>query len=258
MNIFKVKSITPNPANPKILQILIQTNAFEPTAQKFLPGFAGSPRSINISNLQSLRPNPENPKILKILIYLWLMTDFETDVQNCLGVLKTGGVILYPTDSVWGLGCDATDEQAVEKIFRLKQRPANKSMVILVADERDVLKYVTQPDLRVFEYLKTTTTPTTVIYPGAVGLAENAVSGDGSVAIRITRELFTRTLVKRFRKPLVSTSANLSGEPSPAIYKDISGVIKNGVDYTVRYRQEEKSQQNHLHSYNGTATPPLQ
>src|SRR5687768_13283657 len=99
------------------------------------------------------------------------MTGFSEDLENCLQALRNGGVILYPTDTVWGLGCDATNEQAVEKIFRIKHRPDNKSMIVLVADEREILQYVSQLDLLVFDYLETTTRPTTVIYKGAIGLA---------------------------------------------------------------------------------------
>jgi L-threonylcarbamoyladenylate synthase len=169
------------------------------------------------------------------------MIDFETDILKCLEVLRAGGIILYPTDTVWGLGCDATNELAVQKIFALKQRPGNKSLVVLVADERDILKYVTQPDLEVFSYLKSVSKPTTVIYSGAAALAQSTISQDGSVAMRITREPFTKNLIKRFRKPLVSTSANLSGAPSPGKFADISPVIKTGADYVVNYRQDDDS-----------------
>ncbi|MEO5995191.1 MAG: L-threonylcarbamoyladenylate synthase [Chitinophagaceae bacterium] len=167
------------------------------------------------------------------------MTDFIPDVENCLEVLKQGGTILYPTDTVWGLGCDATNATAVEKLYRLKQRPANKSMVLLLTDERDILKYVTQLDLHVFDYLKTTQKPTTVIYQGVIGIAENIISADGSVAIRLVKEEFCKHLIKRFRRPVVSTSANLSGQPTPSIFSEIPGVIKEGVDYIVQYRQDD-------------------
>src|SRR6187551_1085044 len=109
--------------------------------------------------------------------------DFSNDIENCLTVLQQGGTILYPTDTVWGLGCDATNAQAVEKLYRLKQRPTEKSMVLLLADERDILKYVTQLDLHVFDYLKTTRKPTTVIYKGVIGIAGNVINTDGSAAI---------------------------------------------------------------------------
>src|SRR2546421_3641447 len=106
------------------------------------------------------------------------MTDFLPDVENCLQVLKQGGIILYPTDTVWGLGCDATDAKAVEKLYQLKQRPENKNMIILLADERDILQYVTVPDPHIFDYLKTVKKPTTVIYNGAIGIADNMIGPD--------------------------------------------------------------------------------
>ena len=167
------------------------------------------------------------------------MNNFENDIELCLQVLRKGGTILYPTDTVWGIGCDATNEAAVQKIYELKQRPDSKAMIVLVADERDVLQYVASPDLQVFNYLESVTKPTTVIYDHAIGLAENLVADDGSVAIRICNEEFCRHLIKRFRKPIVSTSANISGEKSPSIFIEITSKIKAGVDYVVQYRQED-------------------
>jgi len=168
------------------------------------------------------------------------MISFEKDIEHCLTVLRQGGTILYPTDTVWGIGCDATDPEAVEKIYRLKERPAAKAMIVLAADEKDILKYVANPDPRVFEFLKKTEKPTTVIYEGAIGLADNLIHEDGSIAIRIVHEKFCRSLLKRFRKPIVSTSANLSGEPSPAKFSEIFNHIRTGVDYVAHYRQEEE------------------
>ena len=167
------------------------------------------------------------------------MTDFLLDVEKCLEVLTGGGIILYPTDTVWGLGCDATNKEAVEKLYKLKQRPGNKSMVVLVADKKDILRYVTQLDLSVFDYLKNVSTPTTVIYEGAIGIAENIIGRDGTVAIRLVSEPFCKNLIKRFRKPIVATSANLSGEPAPGLFSDIKDDIREGADYIVRYRQDD-------------------
>jgi L-threonylcarbamoyladenylate synthase len=165
--------------------------------------------------------------------------DYSGDIENALKVLKEGGLILYPTDTIWGIGCDATNEEAVERVFVVKNRPSNKSLIILVADERDVLQYVANPDLRVFDYLQHTNKPTTVVYEGAIGLASNLVSEDGSIGIRIVKDEFCRHLIKRFRKPIVSTSANLSGQPSPKNYADIPDKIKAVVDYVVQYRQND-------------------
>ena len=163
--------------------------------------------------------------------------EFEHDIVRCLETLRQGGIILYPTDTVWGIGCDATNPDAVGKIFDLKQRPAAKSMIVLLADPKDINKYTSRPQPYIAEYLEKATKPTTVIYEAALGLAENLVSDDGSIAIRIVQEDFCRHLIKRFRKPLVSTSANISGEDSPENFAGISDAIKQGVDYIVKYRQ---------------------
>lgn len=165
--------------------------------------------------------------------------DFEVDIANCIDVLSSGGLILYPTDTVWGIGCDATNEAAVEKIYRLKERPDEKAMIVLVADERDVLQYVAAPDLQVFDYLEQAPKPTTVIYENAIGLASNLNRVGGSIAIRICRDEFCLHLLKRFRIPIVSTSANISGQPTAKIFTDISAVVRNGVDYIVQHRQDD-------------------
>jgi L-threonylcarbamoyladenylate synthase len=165
--------------------------------------------------------------------------DFANDLEKCLKVLQAGGLILYPTDTIWGIGCDATNADAVQRVYELKHRPGTKSLIVLLANEKDLLQYVAHPDLQIFNYLKTVHKPTTVIYEGAIGLADNLISPDGSVAIRIVRETFCKHLIKRFRKPLVSTSANLSGDPPPAFFRNISLDIKKGVDYIVEYRQED-------------------
>ena len=138
-----------------------------------------------------------------------------------------------------GIGCDATNERAIDKIYQLKKRPPSKSMIILVAEERDVLQFVAGPDLRLFDYLKSAERPTTVIYESALGLPQNIINDDGSIAIRITDDPFCRHLIKRSRKPLVSTSANFSGHPSPATFAMIPQEIIEGVDYVVKYRQDD-------------------
>lgn len=168
--------------------------------------------------------------------------NFDNDITKCLKTLKEGGVILYPTDTIWGIGCDATNAKAVERIFQLKQRPDEKAMIVLVADERDVLKYAAHTDLSVFDYLQKEQRPVTVVYEGAIGLAGNLIGKDGSVAIRICNDSFCKHLIKRFRKPVVSTSANISGQPPAKTFADISDEIKRGVDYIVEYRQDDKSE----------------
>lgn len=165
--------------------------------------------------------------------------DFNTDVENALAVLQRGGLILYPTDTVWGIGCDATNADAVRRVYELKQRPETKSMIVLLADERDLLQYVANPDLAVFDYLEGVTKPTTVIYENAIGLADNLVNQDGSIAIRIVHETYCKHLIKRFRKPIVSTSANISNEPTPRIFAEIAEVIRDQVDYVAHYRRDD-------------------
>jgi L-threonylcarbamoyladenylate synthase len=167
--------------------------------------------------------------------------DFTRDVENCLNTLRNGGLILYPTDTIWGIGCDATDAASVTKIYTLKKRPETKSLIVLLADEKDLLRYVTQPDLQVLDYLRTVEKPTTVIYKDPVGLAGNMISADGTIAIRIVKDDFCRHVIKRFRKPIVSTSANFSGEAAPASFAEVPEGIKQGVDYIVAYRQDDTS-----------------
>jgi L-threonylcarbamoyladenylate synthase len=165
--------------------------------------------------------------------------EFEDDILHCLEVLRKGGIILYPTDTIWGIGCDATNAGAVNKIFELKQRPASKSMIVLTADQRDINRYTSRPEPYIAAYLEKTIAPTTVIYEGALGLAENLVAEDGSIAIRIVREDFCRHLIRRFRKPIVSTSANISGRPAPQHFAGIPDDIKQGVNYIVKFRQQD-------------------
>ncbi|MBN8835878.1 MAG: threonylcarbamoyl-AMP synthase [Sphingobacteriia bacterium] len=167
------------------------------------------------------------------------MFDFENDIENCLQVLRSGGIILYPTDTIWGLGCDATNEAAVEKIIELKNRPPEKSFVVLVATEREVLKYAASVDLSLFDFLEQQQNPTTVIYDHALGLAANVIAPNGSVAMRICRDNFCKHLIKRFQKPIVSTSANISGETAPKFFSEITDPVKLGVDYMVHYRQQD-------------------
>jgi L-threonylcarbamoyladenylate synthase len=163
---------------------------------------------------------------------------FENDIKECLAVLKSGGIILYPTDTVWGIGCDATNEVAVAKIYALKQRPDEKSMLVLLAHEDALQQYVAKPQPEIVAYLKTAKKPTTVIYEGAINLATNLINKtDGSVGIRIVNNDFCSQLIKRFGKPIVSTSANISGHPAPQIFNDITPVVKNGVNYVVQYGQ---------------------
>lgn len=168
-------------------------------------------------------------------------TFFETEVEQALDVMRDGGIILYPTDTIWGIGCDATCEEAVRRIYRIKNREDSKSMIILVADERDILQYVAAPDLAVFDFIEEQTRPTTIIFEHAVGLADNLIAENGSIAIRIVKDEFCRHLIRRLRKPIVSTSANISGQPSPKNFSDVSEEIKTAVDHIVGWRQDDRS-----------------
>ena len=161
----------------------------------------------------------------------------DNDIDSCLEVLEAGGLILYPTDTVWGIGCDATNEQAVEKIYRLKNRNVDKSMIILLADEKEILKYVDHQRAPVFDFIKGISKPVTVIYSRAKNLAKNLVNNDGTIGIRLVSDPFCSQLIKKFGKPIVSTSSNISGYPPPALFGDIDIEIKSGVDYIVQHRQ---------------------
>ena len=167
------------------------------------------------------------------------MKGFENDIQQCIATLTNGGLILYPTDTIWGIGCDATDPITVEKIYQLKKRSDEKSMLILVADESDISKYIAEPQSEIFEYLRKASKPTTVIYKRAKNLAKNLIGKDESIAIRICKDEFCKRLVRAFDKPIVSTSANVSGQPAAKTFREIGHEIKAGVDYIVQYRQDD-------------------
>ena len=161
------------------------------------------------------------------------------DIKKALEVLKAGGIILYPTDTIWGIGCDATNEKAVERIYKIKKREDSKSMLVLMENPALLERYVVEVPEIAWDLVEIATTPLTVIYPNAKNLAKNLVAEDGSIGIRFTKEAFTSQLLQRFRRPLVSTSANLSGEKSPAFYGEISDEIKSQVDFIVEYRQND-------------------
>lgn len=164
----------------------------------------------------------------------------NAEVNKALAVLEAGGTILYPTDTVWGLGCDATNEAAVQKLFDIKERPAEKSFVILLPDVKSVLAYVANPVPDLMGLLKSFERPTTVVYPQAVGIAAAALPADGSAAIRVTADPFCKMLLKRFKKPIIATSANISGAPTPRFFAEVSDEIKQRVDYIVQHRQDDR------------------
>lgn len=166
---------------------------------------------------------------------------YEDDLNKAIEVLKKGGVILYPTDTIWGIGCDATNPEAVKKVYDIKHRADSKALLVLVDNEAKVQQYVRKVPRQAWDLMELTTKPLTIIYENAVNLAPDLLAEDGSVGIRVTNEDFSRDLCYRFRKAITSTSANVSGQPSPATFKEISDDIKNAVDYIVQYRQNDKS-----------------
>lgn len=161
------------------------------------------------------------------------------DIKKALEVLKNGGIILYPTDTIWGIGCDATNEKAVDRIYQIKKRVDTKSMQVLMENPALLERYITEVPEIAWDLVEVATTPLTVIYQGAKNLAKNLIAEDGSIGIRFTKEAFTMQLLQRFRRPLVSTSANVSGEKPPAFFDEISEEIKNQVDFIVGYRQND-------------------
>ena len=163
----------------------------------------------------------------------------EEDITSALAALKKGAIILYPTDSVWGIGADATNPVAVEKIYALKKRADTKAMIVLVPEEKWILDYVADLEPKVADYIKGIAKPTTVIYDHAKNVAPNLIASDGSIAIRICKANFAQQLMQAFGKPIVSTSANISGLPTPKCFSDISLDIIEGVDYVVRSEQED-------------------
>lgn len=165
----------------------------------------------------------------------------EADIKEALRVMKEGGIILYPTDTVWGIGCDARNPEAVEKIFKLKERADSKSMLVLVGSEGMLQRTVKSVPEIAWQLIDVAVNPMTIIYDNPVGVADNLKADDGSLGIRITAEKFSRTLCERMRGPIVSTSANKSGKPTPMTFSEISSEIKNGVDYVCKYRQKEKA-----------------
>ncbi|MCR8666092.1 L-threonylcarbamoyladenylate synthase [Aestuariibaculum sp. M13] len=164
----------------------------------------------------------------------------QAEINKALEVLRNGGLILYPTDTVWGIGCDATNPDAVKKVYELKKREDSKALICLVADDRMLKKYVTQVPPVALNIIEVTDKPTTIIYDDARNLADNLVAEDGTIAIRIPDDEFCYQLTRRLNGAIVSTSANISGEPTPKSFKEISQEVLKGVDYVVNLHHEKK------------------
>lgn len=165
----------------------------------------------------------------------------KEDLQQAVEIIKKGGVILYPTDTVWGIGCDATNTSAVQRIYEIKQREEQKAMLVLLENPSLIQSYVEEIPEMAWDLIELSNKPLTIIYPQAKNLAENLIGGDKSIGIRITKELFSSAMCQRLRRPIVSTSANISGQPAAATFSEISDEIKQAVDYIVNYRQDDAS-----------------
>ncbi|RNL54119.1 L-threonylcarbamoyladenylate synthase [Pedobacter jejuensis] len=165
----------------------------------------------------------------------------RVEINKALETLKSGGVILYPTDTIWGLGCDATNPDAVDKLLKIKNRPKEKSLIILLDNDNKIQSYIDEVPEVAYDLIEYAENPLTIIFSGAKNLAANVINEDGSVGIRVVKHDFCTALIQRFRKPIVSTSANLSGEPSPKYFDDVNPQITEAVDYIVDFEQQDRT-----------------
>jgi len=168
----------------------------------------------------------------------------QEEIKKIVEVLRAGGVILYPTDTVWGLGCDATNENAVKRIFEIKKRADTKAMLVLIDNPAKLQSYVEEVPDMAWDLIELSEKPLTIIYPQAKNLAKNLIAEDKTIGIRVTKETFSRNLCAQFRKPIVSTSANVSGNATPSNFSQITDEIKSAVDYVVNFRQDDVSKPN--------------
>lgn len=164
---------------------------------------------------------------------------YTPDIRESIPVLLKGGLILFPTDTVWAIGCDATNKDAVERLYQLKHKRSPENLVVLIDNEKDLPKYTLQENLRSFDYIKGVHKPTTVVYENPQGVADNVPDEDGTVAIRVVKDAFVMSLIKQLGKPVLSATANAVEHKFPYTYNEIDEEVKCGVDYIVKYRQEE-------------------
>lgn len=164
------------------------------------------------------------------------------DIRQAVETVRRGGVVLYPTDTIWGIGCDATNAEAVARVYAIKQRVDSKALICLLGSEASLNLYVSDVPEVAYDLIEFATKPLTIIYDGGRNLAPNLLAEDGSVGIRVTKEEFSQTLCMRCKRALVSTSANISGQPSPATFSDIPAEILEAVDYVCTSRRNEKGQ----------------
>ncbi|RAV30466.1 L-threonylcarbamoyladenylate synthase [Sinomicrobium soli] len=167
----------------------------------------------------------------------------QDEINKAVTVLREGGLLLYPTDTVWGIGCDATNAEAVARVYALKQRPDAKALICLVSDVPMLEKHIPEIADVTYDVIDLATRPTTIIYDDPVGIAPNLVASDNTLAIRVASDTFCRRLIRKFGKPVVSTSANISGTPTPQSYREIAPEILKGVDYVVNLQREKQGGQ---------------
>ena len=165
----------------------------------------------------------------------------DEEIKKVIEVLKSGGVILYPTDTIWGIGCDATNAKAVARVYDIKRRQDSKAMLVLVDDCNKLERYSNGVTETAYQLIEFSEKPLTIIFDEAKNLAPNLIGADGSIGIRVTKERFSKELCRKFGRPIVSTSANISGQKSPSVFSQISQEIKDSVDYIVNYRQNDSS-----------------
>ena len=163
------------------------------------------------------------------------------EINQCIKVLENGGLILYPTDTVWGIGCDATNKEAVQKVFKLKQRDDSKALICLVANDAMLEKHIEKVPELAYDIIDLATKPTTIIYDKPRGVAENLIASDNTLAIRVASDKFCQYLIGKFKKPIVSTSANISGTNTPKNFQNIDKAILSGVDYVVNLHREKQN-----------------
>ena len=164
--------------------------------------------------------------------------NLDLELEQTIQVLKKGGTILYPTDTIWGIGCDATNSKAAEKIYKIKQRAQQQSFIVLLDNADKLKEYVEQVPSIAYDLISQYVRPLTIIYPEAKNIAKNVMAADGSIAIRIVNDVFCKALIQKFGKPIVSTSANISGEANPVSFSTISEQVKSTVDYAVDWERD--------------------
>lgn len=169
-----------------------------------------------------------------------MMASLQQEIDHCVNFIRSGKTILYPTDTVWGIGCDALNEAAVDRVFEIKQRPKQKSLIILLSDISELPVYTNGLTELMQSQIQSFTTPTTVVFQQAKNLPPNVINADGSVAIRVTKDSFCSALIRSLGRPIISTSANISGAVTPAIFKQIAPEVTDNIDYVVNYRQNDE------------------